>query len=413
MNTANLPRKAGLIWQIALVCTALFGAGCNETAAPSLEGEWYKGDLHCHSTHSDGDSTVQEVIASAESKGLDFFVITDHDGSMDGSPTQWYDPDYHSDQMVMLYGVEWTTGLGHANVWASGPFDYGDLWLANRAQDAQMAIDAAHIQNALFSTNHPSAFLCCPWEYTEYEGIDSIEIWNSMYLLPNFSFVATRVFWDDHLLSGKRIPGVGGSDTHQLEGFEAIFLRHAEPTTWVYAEERSAEAILAGIRAGHVSVSDEPQAPRIDFTADTDGDGAFETMMGDNVVLPEEAKVTLRIRIVSHDSMDAAGTTMDLSSDLLAADVAETAHEAEKLVSAFLNDGEYLVVLLRNGDLHGLWKTMGDTAQIELTERMAPDEQVFYRIELLGNPPADFINTLLRGFTKALSNPIYFNYPDG
>jgi hypothetical protein len=326
---------------------------------------------------------------------------------MHGSPTQWYDPDYHSDQMVMLYGVEWTTGLGHANVWASAPFDYGDLWIANRAQDAQMGIDAAHIQNALFSTNHPRAFLGCPWGYEAYEGI---EIWNSMYLLPNFSFVSTRVFWDDHLLSGKRIPGVGGSDTHQLKGFEAIFLRHAEPTTWVYADERSAEALLDGIRAGHVSVSDEPQGPRIDFMADTDGDGVFETMMGDNVVLQEEANVTLRIRIVSQDSVDTTGTTVDLSSALLTADEVEAAHEDKTLVSAFLNDGEYLVVLLRNGDLHGLWKAMGDTAQIELTERVAPGEQVFYRIKLLGRPPADFINALLRGFTKALSNPIYFNY---
>jgi hypothetical protein len=403
-------RKAGLIWQIALVCTALFVEGCNETATLSLEGEWYKGDLHCHSTHSDGDSSVREVIASAESKGLDFFVITDHDGSMAGSPTQWYDPDYHSDQMVMLYGVEWTTGLGHANVWASAPFDYGDLWLANRAQEAQRAIDAAHTQKALFSINHPSTLLGRPWEYEAYEGIDSIEIWNSMYLLPNFSFVATRVFWDDHLLSGKRIPGVGGSDTHQLAGFEAIFLRHAEPTTWVYAEARSAEAILAGIRAGHVSVSDEPYGPRIDFTADTDGDGAFETRMGDNIVLPEGANVTLRVRIVSQDTVDMAGTTMDLTSKLLTVGEAEEAHAAERLVSSFLNDGEYLVVLLRNGDLHGLWKASGNTAQIELTEPIAPAEQVFYRIELLGRPPADFINALLRGFTKALSNPIYFNY---
>jgi len=410
VNEASLPKKTGLIWQIALVCIALFGAGCIETAAPPLEGEWYKGDLHCHSTHSDGDSSVREVIASAESKGLDFFVITDHDGSMHGSPTQWYDPDYHSDRMVMLYGVEWTTGLGHANVWASAPFDYGDLWIANRAQDAQMAIDAAHIQNALFSTNHPSAFLCCPWEYTEYEGIDSIEIWNSMYLLPNLSFVSTRAFWDDHLLSGKRIPGVGGSDTHQLAGFEADFLRHAEPTTWVYAGERTAEAILAGIRAGHVCVSDEPRGPRIDFAADTNDDGVFETIMGDNVVLPEGANITLKIEIVSQGTVDLAGTTMDLTSELLTVGEAEAAHSEERLVSALLNEGEYLVVLLRNGDLHGLWKTAGHTAQIELTERIAPGEQVFYRIKLLGRPPTDFINALLRGFTKALSNPIYFNY---
>jgi len=405
-------KKAGVIWRIALICSALFVAGCNETAAPPPKGEWYKGDLHCHSTHSDGDSSVQEVIASAESKGLDFFVITDHDGSMHGSSTQWYDPDYYSNQMVMLYGVEWTTGRGHANVWASGPFDYGDLWLANRAQDAQTAIDAAHTQKALFSINHPSAFLCCPWEYEEYVDIDSIEVWNSMYLLPNFSFVSTKVFWDNHLLSGKRIPGVGGSDTHQLKGFEANFLRHAEPTTWVYAEERSAGALLAGIRAGHVSVSDEPQAPRIDLMADTDDDGVFETMMGDNVVLPEGSNVTFKIEIVSQGTIDMAGTTVDLTSELITSGEAGDVHAEEKLVSAFLKDGEYLVALLRNGNLHGLWKAMRDTAQIELTEPIAPAEQIFYRIELLGRPPADFINGLLRGFTKALSNPIYLNYSD-
>jgi hypothetical protein len=297
-------------------------------------------------------------------------------------------------------------------VWASGPFDYGDLWLANRAQDAQTAIDAAHNQNALFSINHPSTFVGRPWEYKAYEGVDSIEIWNSMYLLPNFSFVSTRIFWDDHLLAGKRIPGVGGSDTHQLAGFQAIFLRHAEPTTWVYAEEPSAEAVLAGIRAGHVSVSDEPQGPRIDFVADTDDDGVFETMMGDNAVLPEGSEITLKIQVVSQKTVYTAGTTMDLMPDLLTLGGAEEPCSEEKLVSTFLNDGEYLVVLLRNGDLHGLWKVLGDTAQIEHAERVAPGEQVFYRIEMLGKPPADFINALLRGFTKALSNPIYFNYSD-
>jgi hypothetical protein len=133
-------------------------------------------------------------------------------------------------------------------------------------------------------------------------------------------------------------------------------------------------------------------------------------MMGDNVVLPEEGNVTLRVRIVSQNSVGTAEKTVDLSSALLTLNEVETVNGAEALVSAFLNDGEYLVVLLRNGDLHRLWKGMGDTAQIELTEPIAPAEQIFYRIELLGRPPTDFINALLGGFTKALSNPIYFNY---
>ncbi len=411
MGQTSLDRRAGLVRLTLLAWAALLCAGCNQKAAMPLEGEWIKGDLHCHSTHSDGDSSVQEVIASAESRGLDYFVITDHDGNMEGIPTQWYDPDYRSDGMVMLYGVEWTTGLGHANVWASEPFDYGDLWLANRAEDAQTAVEAAHAEGALFSVNHPSANLCCPWEYEEYEGIDSIEIWNAMYLLPNFNFISIRSFWDRHLLAGRRIPGVGGSDTHQLKGFESNFLRHAEPTTWVYAEERTAEAVLAAIRAGHVSVSDQPEGPRIDFTADTDGDEVFETLMGDNVVLPEEADVTFKIRIVSADGGEAAGPGLDLSSELIAADEEEADLAPERLASALLQDGQYLVVLRRNGEPHGLWKALEDTAEIEITERIAPAEPAYYRIELLGMPPPDFLNTLLRGFFKAVSNPIYFNFP--
>jgi predicted metal-dependent phosphoesterase TrpH len=401
---------ARVIGLIAWVCASFLSAGCLEIAETPPEGEWYKGDLHCHSLHSDGDSSVQDVIASAESKGLDFFVITDHDGNMDGSPTQWYDPDYHSDQMVMLYGVEWTTGRGHANVWATGPFDYEELWIANRTQDAQTAIDAAHAENALFAINHPSALLCCPWEYEEYQGIDSIEIWNAMFLLPNFNYISTKEFWDNHLLSGRRIPGIGGSDTHQLKGFESHFLRLAEPTTWVYAEERSGEAILEAIRAGRVSLSDEPRAPRIDFTADTDEDGIFETIMGDNVVLQEQADVTLRIRIVSQNALEESGTAVDLTSELSASKEAGEALTDDRLVSAFLTNGEYLVVLRRNGDLHGLWRAMAEPAGIELTERIEPSDRVFYRVELLGWPTADILESLLKGFTRALSNPIYFDY---
>jgi hypothetical protein len=49
-----------------------------EPRAPALEPGWLRGDLHCHSTHSDGDSTPDALLAAAESLGLDFLGITDH-----------------------------------------------------------------------------------------------------------------------------------------------------------------------------------------------------------------------------------------------------------------------------------------------------------------------------------------------
>ena len=54
--------------------------------AQTGRGNWYRGDLHAHSTYSDGDSPVADVIARAETLGLDFFALTDHDVSMDGNP---------------------------------------------------------------------------------------------------------------------------------------------------------------------------------------------------------------------------------------------------------------------------------------------------------------------------------------
>ena len=116
-----------------LLFLLLFPAICS---AQIPSGTWYKGDLHSHSTYSDGDSSVAEVIASAEAKDLDFFALTDHDTSMAGNPLHWLDPAYHSNTLALLYGVEWTTPKGHANLWATAPFDYSQLWQANRARDA-------------------------------------------------------------------------------------------------------------------------------------------------------------------------------------------------------------------------------------------------------------------------------------
>ena len=40
------------------------------------EGRFYKGNLHCHSTHSDGKGTPEERIKEYRSAGYDFLAIT-------------------------------------------------------------------------------------------------------------------------------------------------------------------------------------------------------------------------------------------------------------------------------------------------------------------------------------------------
>ena len=36
-------------------------------------------DLHCHTRHSDGSATVEEVILFAKGNGVSTLAITDHD----------------------------------------------------------------------------------------------------------------------------------------------------------------------------------------------------------------------------------------------------------------------------------------------------------------------------------------------
>ena len=338
-------------------------------------GAWYPGDLHSHSTHSDGDSPVAAIIASAEARLLSFFALTDHDTSMGGAPTHWSDPDYASDRMILLYGVEWTSRQGHANVIAAAPFDYSALWRANRDLSAADAIAAARSAGAVFSINHPGR----PggsWAhpYTDAEGAfaaDALEVWNAPFLIPSRNRAAVSLIWDGLLRAGLEVTGVGGSDNHHLRGLQRSFNPHGAPTTWVFSAEPTGEAILDAIRAGRVSISYSPAAPRLELLADADGDGRFEAMMGDRI--PAGRQTTFAVGLARPD--DQPGR-------------------------------RYLVTVFKNGRLFARFRLReGHTERVTFTD--VPASGDYYRAELEGTPQVGPLRRLTMGRTLALTNPVY------
>jgi histidinol phosphatase-like PHP family hydrolase len=53
---------------------------------------WLKGDVHCHSKFSDGDSSVKDVLDEAKKRAkLDFLAITDHDTHFQNHPDSFDD----------------------------------------------------------------------------------------------------------------------------------------------------------------------------------------------------------------------------------------------------------------------------------------------------------------------------------
>jgi len=47
-------------------------------------GRFYRGNIHCHSTPSDGTLSPEDVVAAYREQGYDFLAITDHFWYYDG-----------------------------------------------------------------------------------------------------------------------------------------------------------------------------------------------------------------------------------------------------------------------------------------------------------------------------------------
>jgi hypothetical protein len=221
------------------------------------EPGWLRGDLHCHTLHSDGDSWPADMLAEAVRRGLDFLGVTDHN-------QVGHHADYAavrgSHLPVVLPGVEVTTYGGHWNAWGT------DRWWEFREPEAAAVshtMQEASASGALVSINHPKPFGPA-WEYPQALGNHAVEVWNGQW--DRLNHVALG-WWEQQLRAGRRLVALGGSDTHHLKSPDPD-MRHGRglgyPTTWAWTGgERTPGAVLGALRAGRVFVSRGPDGPQV------------------------------------------------------------------------------------------------------------------------------------------------------
>jgi uncharacterized protein YdeI (BOF family) len=93
------------------------------TTIAEPEMQVYFGDLHNHTSYSDGSGTPAEALAAGKAAGFDFMAISDHSYAI--SDSEWADTlsavnAATSADFVGLRGFEYTQGAeGHINVWNS------------------------------------------------------------------------------------------------------------------------------------------------------------------------------------------------------------------------------------------------------------------------------------------------------
>lgn len=257
--------------------------------APAREG-WVRGDLHCHTRYSDGDSWPSEMLHAGAEAGLDFLGVTDHNNVAhhaeygpggDGLP-------------IVIPGIEVTTYGGHWNAWGT------DRWWEFRepaAPAVERAMAAAQAAGAFVSVNHPKPF-GPPWEYGDIRSFNAVEVWNGPWVPLNSVALG---FWESRLRAGQHLVAIGGSDTHVLRAQDPDS-RHAQalgtPTTWVEAGPNpDARSILDGMRAGRTFVSASPAGPQLYLDRAGDGvevtvrdaPGAALVILGDQGTIAAEA----------------------------------------------------------------------------------------------------------------------------
>ena len=279
--------------------------GSTFSQKPLREGAaWYRGDLHMHNAHSDGSCKSQsgekvpcplyKTVEDAANRKLDFIAITDHNTMSQYNDMRELQP--YFDKLLLMPGREVTTFQGHANVFGTTAFI--DFRLTSpHVPTVNKLLEQVQDLHSLISLNHPgspsgAACMGCGWTApdTDFSRVNAIEAINGGSLDGPRSGIP---FWQDKLNKGFRLTAIGGSDNHDADYGPSIRSAVGHPTTVVYAPNLTEEAILNGIRAGHVFIDIEGTPDRtLEFSANADGTTAS---MGDSLASPKDQHVRFTI----------------------------------------------------------------------------------------------------------------------
>jgi DNA polymerase (family X) len=107
-------------------------AALNGTLPDLVKVSDLKGDLHCHTTASDGTASIEEMATAARDAGYEYLAITDHSASMgfgaDVSPSE-LKRQIERIRTADVPGIELLAG-SEVNILPDGSLDYADELLA-------------------------------------------------------------------------------------------------------------------------------------------------------------------------------------------------------------------------------------------------------------------------------------------
>jgi len=204
-------------------------------------GRWIKGNLHTHTTVSDGECPRQQTVDAFADRGYGFLAITDHDVLTSKKDLQKLE----SHGLALLPANEVSANGVHM-------LHIGARTRVKPLADRQAVITAVNADaGSLLIVNHPNWFAQfdhCPHNLLqEWQGYAGIEIYNGVIEILEGSPLATD-HWDRLLSAGRRVWGFANDDVHKLAHIGIAY-------NVAYVNQQTPDAVLDALRAGRFYAS--------------------------------------------------------------------------------------------------------------------------------------------------------------
>lgn len=217
-------------------------------------GHWYRGNLHLHSTASDGLRPPEEAVGWYQEQGYDFVALTDHDVRVEVEslqrpgflvlPGQEAHPDHNQlGEVYHLVAVGLRRGVA-----------------ISESTPVQEAIDALRAEGALVFLAHPYWAGMTLADTLPLHGLMGLEVFNSTCDLFAKGISATH--WDDFLARRHLLWGLAVDDTHWFGG------DNGRGWVWVKAPALTEGDLLNALATGCFYASQGPRIESFEVTGE-------------------------------------------------------------------------------------------------------------------------------------------------
>jgi hypothetical protein len=232
-----------------------------------------KGNIHTHTTRSDGDHDPRDVYLWYRQRRYNFLAITDHNKVTDTAISPLVE---QRNRFVVLTGEEvslWGAGKQvHVNALCTKTTIGGKQFDTQR-EALTWAVGEIRAQGGVALVNHPN----WDWALTAADlsaahGAHLLEIWSGhpyVHTLGDETHMAHEAIWENTLDHGERFAGVAVDDAHIYgETAPEDAARPGRGWIFVFSRELTRNALCAALAKGRLYASNGPTLKRIQVTKD-------------------------------------------------------------------------------------------------------------------------------------------------